>query len=338
MRFNSLSLCALRYFVRYNLTVAREPKESHEIMHRSTLRFQGNVDIGTSVAGIVKHGKKKKKNLLRRRKFEILGCLLRSNTKWYVKLMKWSSSIKGTERDPGGMDPVIYRTKEDISNGFNWISGFTLIKLSMVEKFRVINYNKIYFVSCYNNDICVNVFINFSKSWNIIGNFDTMSLEIYRSVYRVMLLTIQQYNGCIAERNNICYYSCIMGAIITPSLLSQRDNYITMLCCDVIPAARPITNVFYFRCITPPWHTHSFSRNSIISVITNPRTIRKIFPFIPSLPPEGCATRVIHTCLTIYGHIPLLERERERENSRSFLLRTHSYYYGHFLRLLSSIV
>lgn len=79
-----------------------------------------------------------------------------------------------------------------------------------------------------------------------------MSLEIYRSVYRVMLLTIQQYNGCIAERNNICYYSCIMGAIITPSLLSQRDNYITMLCCDVIPAARPITNVFYFRCITPP--------------------------------------------------------------------------------------
>lgn len=48
MRFNSLSLCALRYFVRYNLTVAREPKESHEIMHRSTLRFQGNVDIGTS--------------------------------------------------------------------------------------------------------------------------------------------------------------------------------------------------------------------------------------------------------------------------------------------------
>lgn len=204
-------------------------------------------------------------------------------------------------------------------------------------KNSVINYNKIYFVSCYNNDICVNVFINFSKSWNIIGNFDTMSLEIYRSVYRV-LLTIQQYNGCIAERNNICYYSCIMGAIITPSLLSQRDNYITMLCCDVIPAARPITNVFYFRCITPPWHTHSFSRNSIISVITNPRTIRKIFPFIPSLPPEGCATRVIHTCLTIYGHIPLLERERERENSRSFLLRTHSYYYGHFLRLLSSIV
>lgn len=44
--------------------------------------------------------------------------------------MKWSSSVKGTERDPGGMDPVIYRTREDISNGFNWISGFTLIKLS----------------------------------------------------------------------------------------------------------------------------------------------------------------------------------------------------------------
>lgn len=149
-----------------------------------------------------------------------------------------------------------------------------------------------------------------------------MSLEIYRSVYRV-LLTIQQYNGCIAERNNICYYSCIMGAIITPSLLSQRDNYITMLCCDVIPAARPITNVFYFRCITPPWHTHSFSRNSIISVITNPRTIRKIFPFIPSLPPEGCATRVIHTCLTIYGHIPLLERERERERIRVLFYYVH---------------
>lgn len=65
--------------------------------------------------------------------------------------------------------------------------------------------------------------------------------------------------------------------------------------------------------VSPHLDTHSFSRNSIISVITNPRTIRKIFPFIPSLPPEGCATRVIHTCLTIYGHIPLLERERKRE-------------------------
>lgn len=133
----------------------------------------------------------------------------------------------------------------------------------------------------------------------------------------------------IAEKNNICdYYSCITARLLPPAychnaIITARHNN-----ARVIPAARPITNVFYFECIIH-LDTRSFPRNSIISITTSSNRLNvKIFLFISSLPPRDVQfpTRVIHTCLTIYGHIPLLEREREKENSRSFLLRTHSYY------------
>lgn len=161
-----------------------------------------------------------------------------------------------------------------------------------------------------------------------------MSLEIYRSVYRV-LLTIQQYNGCIAERNNICYYSCIMGAIITPSLLSQRDNYITMLCCDVIPAARPITNVFYFRCITPPWHTLVFQK--LYNLCNNESSNHsKNISFYSFPSPEGCA--IPNACnphVSDYIRAHSTAREREREREFAFFFTTYTFV---LLRTLPEII
>lgn len=148
-----------------------------------------------------------------------------------------------------------------------------------------------------------------------------MSLEIYRSVYRVMLLTIQQYNGCIAERNNICYYSCIMGAIITPSLLSQRDNYITMLCCDVIPAARPITNVFYFRCITPPWHTLVFQK--LYNLCNNESSNHSKNISFYSFPSPGGMCNACNPHVSDYIRAHSTAREREKERIRVLFYYVH---------------
>lgn len=145
----------------------------------------------------------------------------------------------------------------------------------------------------------------------------------------------------IAEKNNICDYSCITVRLLPPAychnaIITARHNN-----ARVIPAARPITNVFYFECIIH-LDTRSFPRNSIISITTSSNRLNaKIFLFISSLPPRDVQfpTRVIHTCLTIYGHIPLLEREREREREFAFFFTTNTFVlYGHFLRLLSSIV
>lgn len=133
----------------------------------------------------------------------------------------------------------------------------------------------------------------------------------------------------IAEKNNICDYSCITARLLPPAychnaIITARHNN-----ARVIPAARPITNVFYFECIIH-LDTRSFPRNSIISnnnVLESFERKNIPFYFFPS--PEGCAIPNAcnpHVSDYIRAHSTARKREREKENSRSFLLRTHSYY------------
>lgn len=93
----------------------------------------------------------------------------------------------------------------------------------------------------------------------------------------------------------------------------------------LFPAARPITNVFYFECIIHlDTHTHSFSRNSIISIIMSRIiwTQKYFFLFLPSFRgraiPSACNPHV-----SDYIRAHSTDRKRERESERILFYYVH---------------